>query len=111
MVGRLCRSVGWQYWVLGPVDVVYQRNVTWLAGYRHPRYGGGPDVARAVWEAFADRRPLVDGVAEVGDPIRVVPAVFHALWSGGGSVMNQVDTLIKGDTDELADGSPDRVGS
>ncbi|MFJ2782433.1 hypothetical protein ACIO5D_38465, partial [Kitasatospora sp. NPDC087315] len=28
-----------------------------------------------------------------------------------GSVMNQVDTLIKGDTDELADGSPDRVGS
>ncbi|MED7949312.1 TnsA-like heteromeric transposase endonuclease subunit [Streptomyces sp. BE303] len=82
VVGQLCRSVGWQYWVLGPVDLVYQRNVTWLAGYRHPRYGGGRELARAVREAFARRRPLWEGVAEVGDPISVMPAVFHALWSG-----------------------------
>ncbi|MFF4234121.1 TnsA-like heteromeric transposase endonuclease subunit [Streptomyces sp. NPDC001820] len=82
VVGQACRRVGWRYWVLGPVDPVYQRNVTWLAGYRHPRYRGADELARAVREVFAVRRALVEGVGRIGDPILVLPAVFHGLWSG-----------------------------
>jgi hypothetical protein len=81
-VGHACRAAGWQYWVLGPVDPVYQRNVTSLAGYRHRRYRGTQDLACAVRDAFAADKPLADGVAEIGDPMRVLPAVFHALWCG-----------------------------
>ncbi|MFJ6141248.1 hypothetical protein [Kitasatospora sp. NPDC092286] len=33
-------------------------------------------------EAFAERRPLVEGVRAVGDPLEVWPVVFHCLWSG-----------------------------
>ncbi|MGW1616666.1 TnsA-like heteromeric transposase endonuclease subunit [Streptomyces sp. NPDC002285] len=57
-VGEVCRAVGWRYWVLGPVDSVYWRNVTWLAGYRHPRYHGGQLLATALREAFAEPAAL-----------------------------------------------------
>lgn len=44
-------AVGWQYRVLRPPDPVMAANLGWLAGYRHPRYGGvGP--AGRVAEAF-----------------------------------------------------------
>ncbi len=31
---------------------------------------------------FAQPQPLIGGVEAVGDPIEVLPAVFHALWHG-----------------------------
>ncbi|GAA3802252.1 hypothetical protein ACFS5L_45320 [Streptomyces phyllanthi] len=34
----------------------------------------------AVLEAFARPRPLIEGAQATGDPIEVLPAVFHALW-------------------------------
>ncbi|MFI8345633.1 hypothetical protein ACIF8W_37040 [Streptomyces sp. NPDC085639] len=68
--------------MLGPVEPVYRRNVAWLAGYRHPRYQGGQSVAVALEEAFATRTPLGKGVREIGDPLVVLPALFHALWVG-----------------------------
>ncbi|MFF2964581.1 TnsA-like heteromeric transposase endonuclease subunit [Streptomyces sp. NPDC057963] len=82
VVGRMCAAVGWRYWVLGPVDPVYRRNVTWLAGYRHPRYHGGRQLAAALREAFAEPAPLWEGVRGIGDPLIVLPALFHALWAG-----------------------------
>ncbi|WP_241775972.1 TnsA-like heteromeric transposase endonuclease subunit [Streptomyces exfoliatus] len=81
-VGHMCTAVGWRYWVLGPVDPVYRRNVTWLAGYRHPRHRGGQALAAAVHEAFTEPAPLWEGVRRVGDPLVVLPALFHALWVG-----------------------------
>ncbi|MFI8793896.1 TnsA-like heteromeric transposase endonuclease subunit, partial [Streptomyces sp. NPDC055105] len=54
VVGEICAAVGWRYWVLGPVDPVYRRDVAWLAGDRHPRYHGGPQLAAALQEAFAE---------------------------------------------------------
>jgi hypothetical protein len=74
--------VGWRYWVLGPVDPIYRRNVTWLAGYRHPRHHGGRSLAAALQEAFAEPAPLWEGVRRIGDPLVVLPALFHALWAG-----------------------------
>ncbi|MFF5728157.1 TnsA-like heteromeric transposase endonuclease subunit [[Kitasatospora] papulosa] len=82
VVGEVCAAVGWRYWVLGPVDPVYRRNVTWLSGYRHPRYHAGQRLAAALQESFADRTPLWEGVRRTGDPMVVLPALFHALWAG-----------------------------
>ncbi|WP_326763672.1 hypothetical protein OG978_03000 [Streptomyces sp. NBC_01591] len=33
-------------------------------------------------EAFAEARPLIEGIKAVGDPIEVLPVAFHALWHG-----------------------------
>ncbi|MFJ3498834.1 TnsA-like heteromeric transposase endonuclease subunit [Streptomyces sp. NPDC086091] len=82
VVGQICAAVGWRYWMLGPVDQVYRRNVTWLAGYRHPRHHGGRQLAAALQEAFAEPAPLWEGVRRIGDPMLVLPALFHALWAG-----------------------------
>lgn len=81
-VGEVCVAVRWRYWVLGPVDPVYRRNVTWLAGFRHPRYRGSERLAAALRESFAGRTPLGEGVRRTGDPMVVLPALFHALWAG-----------------------------
>ncbi|MEW2426234.1 hypothetical protein AB0911_37820 [Streptomyces nigra] len=34
----------------------------------------------AVLEALTRPRPLIEGASAAGDPIEVLPAVFHALW-------------------------------
>jgi hypothetical protein len=86
-VAAVCEAVGWSYRRLGPPDPVLVANVRWLAGYRHPRYRGSPVVEAAVVDAFAEARPLIEGVRAVGDPIVVWPVVFHALWSGRLSVV------------------------
>lgn len=48
VVGEICASAGWQYWVWGPVGLVYRCNVVWLAGYRHPRFRGEPWLQAAL---------------------------------------------------------------
>ncbi|MFE4023461.1 TnsA-like heteromeric transposase endonuclease subunit [Streptomyces sp. NPDC059101] len=82
VVGEICAAVGWRYWVLGPVDPVYRGNMVWLAGYRHPRYHGGQQLAAALQQGFAECTPLSEGVHGMGDPLVVLPALFHALWAG-----------------------------
>lgn len=77
-----CAAVGWSYRRLAPPDPVTEANLRWLAGYRHPRNAGSPHLRAAVAGAFALPRPLAEGVAVVGDPLQVLPAVYHALWSG-----------------------------
>ncbi|MGW6900319.1 TnsA-like heteromeric transposase endonuclease subunit [Streptomyces sp. NPDC054919] len=57
-------------------------NLIWLAGYRHPRNAGRPGLMPAVVEAFARPRPLIEGAEAAGDPLEILPAVFHALWHG-----------------------------
>ncbi|MGW0737110.1 TnsA-like heteromeric transposase endonuclease subunit [Streptomyces sp. NPDC002851] len=78
----LCAQVGWRYRRLGPPDAVVAANVRWLAGYRHPRYRGQDGLEEAVLEAFAQPRPLIEGAVAVGDPLAVLPVVYHALWAG-----------------------------
>lgn len=53
----------------------------WLAGYRHPRYHL-PGTAAALREVFTGTEPLMAGAEEVGDPIAVLPVLFHMLWRG-----------------------------
>lgn len=79
-VAAACTDIGWSYQRLAPLDEVVAANLKWLAGYRHPRNQGRPGLMAAVLEAFARPRPLLEGAEVAGDPIEVLPAVFHALW-------------------------------
>ncbi|MGW0649429.1 TnsA-like heteromeric transposase endonuclease subunit [Streptomyces umbrinus] len=82
VVAGACAYVGFVYRRMAPLGEVAAANLKWLACYRHPRNAGGPLLAQALREAFAAPVPLLEGAARVGDSLVVLPAVFHALWSG-----------------------------
>ena len=75
-----CESVGWEYRLVGAPDPIVTRNVRWISGSRHPRFHQEA-VARRLLETFADPAPLLAGAQVVGDPIAVLPTLFHLLWS------------------------------
>lgn len=79
----VCEAVGWDYRRVGEVPAVRAANLRWLSGYRHPRCRRPGLVTQlgAVFAVFAVPRCLGDGVAEVGEPIAVLPTLFHLLWS------------------------------
>jgi hypothetical protein len=74
-----CGLVGWEYRLVGAPDPIMTANVRWLAGYRHPRHLL-PDVAVALRSMFAEPLPLMVGAEAAGDPIAVLPVLFHLLW-------------------------------
>jgi hypothetical protein len=74
-----CALIGWNYRLVGAADSVVTENVRWLAGYRHPRHHL-PGVAGALRLVFATSTPLLAGAQSVGDPIAVLPVLFHLLW-------------------------------
>jgi hypothetical protein len=57
-------------------------NVRWLAGYRHPRHGAAVGVVERLLAVFSVPSPLVGQASLLGDPIAVLPALFHLLWHG-----------------------------
>jgi hypothetical protein len=77
-----CEAAGWAYRLVGELDPVRAANLRWLAGYRHRRYGEPSGAAEAVAAAFTVPGPLVAQAASAGDPIEVLPRVFHLLWRG-----------------------------
>jgi len=82
-VSAACAHVGWTYQRLAPLDPVLEANLRWLAGYRHPRNQGTPALTAAVLAAFAQPKPMIEGVEATGtNPLAVLPALFHALWTG-----------------------------
>jgi hypothetical protein len=56
---RVCASVGWGYRRVGRLD---------------------PVLAAALRQVFAQPAALLEGVLAVGDPIAVLPVLFHLLW-------------------------------
>lgn len=80
--GRACAAVGWDYRRVGVVEAVLAANVRWLSGYRYSRCFQR-ERAALLREAFAGRRALFEGARTVGDPIAVLPVLFHLLWTGG----------------------------
>jgi len=77
--GKACGLAGWGFRRVGVPDPVLVANVAWLARYRHPRCGS-PDLAGLLLEGFAEPSPLLAGAAAAGDPIAVLPALFHLMW-------------------------------
>lgn len=77
-----CASVGWDYQRLGDITPLLAANVRWLSGYRHPRCRI-ERVADALLEAATRSDHSVRTLARtVGDPVVVLPCLFHLLWSG-----------------------------
>jgi hypothetical protein len=74
-----CELVAWGYEVVGSPDPIMMMNVRWLSGYRHPRHDI-PDVATALEAVFVAPTTLMAGAESVGDPIAVLPVLFHLLW-------------------------------
>jgi hypothetical protein len=74
-----CREIGWDYAVVGPLDPVLAANLRWLSAYRHPRHLVEA-VAEPLLRVFAEPRPLIDGAEAVGDPIAVLPILYHLIW-------------------------------
>jgi hypothetical protein len=76
---RACALVGWDYRLVGATDVTETGNVRWLAGYRHHRHRVS-ETAAALVKVFASPTPLMAGAEAVGDPVAVLPVLFHLLW-------------------------------
>lgn len=77
---QACADIGWGYRLVHGHEAVWLANVQWLAGYRHPRHLIEP-VAAGLVEVFLEPMPLMKGAETVGDPIAVLPTLFHLLWS------------------------------
>ncbi len=77
---QACESVGWGFRRVGAMEATRTANLRWLAGYRHPRCMG---IGRAgtLRQAFRDPLPLLEGARRAGDPIAVLPTLFHLLWT------------------------------
>ncbi|MFI5746929.1 TnsA-like heteromeric transposase endonuclease subunit [Streptomyces sp. NPDC051644] len=77
---RACRAVGWQFVHVGVPDPVLMANMRWLSRYRRRRCGGRRDVADRLVCVFDEPAPLLAGAVEAGDPLLVLPVLFHLLW-------------------------------
>ncbi|HEX5298474.1 MAG TPA: TnsA-like heteromeric transposase endonuclease subunit [Streptosporangiaceae bacterium] len=76
---RACREVGWLFRRTAGPGAVLAANVRWLAGYRHRRCYRG-EVAGRLIRVFAEPKPLMGGAREAGDPVGVLPVLYHLLW-------------------------------
>jgi hypothetical protein len=75
-----CREVGWVFRRTAGPGIVLAANVRWLAGYRHQRCYHG-DIAGVLAAVFAEPKPLIGGAREAGDPVAVLPVLYHLLWN------------------------------
>ncbi len=76
---RACQEVGWVFRRTAGPGAVLAANVRWLAGYRHQRSYRG-DIAGTLTGLFAEPKPLMGGAREAGDPVAVLPVLYHLLW-------------------------------
>ncbi|MFF7459678.1 TnsA-like heteromeric transposase endonuclease subunit [Kitasatospora sp. NPDC008115] len=78
---RACAAAGWEFVRVGEPDPVLMENMRWLSRYRRRRCLRR-EVAERLLEVFDGPGPLRAGAAEAGDPLLVLPVLFHLLWSG-----------------------------
>ena len=76
-----CQAAGWEFRLVSEPDPVWASNLRWLAGYRHPRFADA-GIEELLIAALAQPGPLADAAGRAGDPIRVLPVLFHLLWLG-----------------------------
>jgi hypothetical protein len=78
---RACALADWSFRLITGHDQTWMNNIRWLAGYRHRRHLLEP-AASDLLAAFSQPLALGDGAALAGDPIAVLPVLFHLMWSG-----------------------------
>jgi hypothetical protein len=79
--GAVCDEVGWEYRLAAEPDPVLAANLTWLAGYRRP-YVLDERTATVLLDGTAEPVPLLSAATTIGDPVAVLPTLFHLLWTG-----------------------------
>ncbi|MCP9002090.1 TnsA-like heteromeric transposase endonuclease subunit [Pseudarthrobacter sp. RMG13] len=79
---ELCAGVGWSYRRVGDLPPIQLANLRWLAGYRHPRCLR-QDIAAGVLARLVPDVPvpLHELATAAGDPVCVLPTLFHLLWT------------------------------
>lgn len=75
----VCTALGWDYRVVGAPESALTRNLRWLAGYRHERHHQTA-VAAALRQVCETPAGLMAAASEVGDPVAVLPVLFHLMW-------------------------------
>jgi hypothetical protein len=75
-----CAYARWDHLLVTGHDPVWIENLRWLAGYRHPRHHHD-GVEGDLLTAFDQPGPLMSTAATVGDPLTVLPVLYHLLWS------------------------------
>ena len=86
----LCEGAGWSYLRAAEQPVVRAANLRWLAGYRHGR-NRDHVVAATIDSRLAEGPLCIDSLAAaVGEPIAVLPTIYHLLWTH--EVVADVDT-------------------
>ena len=82
MTASACAAVaGWSFRLVHEPDLVLAANVRWLSGYRHPRHDRS-QVSGLLREVFTGGQELLAGAEMAGDPIGVLPVLFHLMWRG-----------------------------
>ena len=81
ITAAICQEVGWEYRLAAEPDPVVAANLTWLAGYRRPYVRDGRTAA-LLTEGAEEPVPLLAAAQAVGDPMAVLPTLFHLLWTG-----------------------------
>jgi len=76
----ICDEAGWEYRLAGEPDPVLAANLAWLAGYRRP-YVLNEGIATSLLNGVSDPVPLLSAAKAVGDPVAVLPTLFHLLWT------------------------------
>jgi hypothetical protein len=80
VTAQACASVGWEFRRVGDIGAVRAANLRWLSGYRYPAAwmpAGPPGSGRRS----GSRAPLLDGARRAGDPVAVLPVLYHLLWT------------------------------
>jgi hypothetical protein len=76
---QACALLGWDYQLVGAADRVVTANLRWLSAYRHPRHDL-PETSQRLRSVFETPASLMAGAERVGDPVAVLPVLFHLLW-------------------------------
>ncbi|MFD1211114.1 TnsA-like heteromeric transposase endonuclease subunit [Arthrobacter sp. GCM10027362] len=81
---HVCEQLGWGYTVIEPLRLHEERNLVWLAGYRHWYAVPDPELEVRILDAASAPIGLV-ALARKLDPDlewRHLPAVYHLMFTG-----------------------------
>lgn len=79
---ELCASVGWEYQRFGDLPVLGRANRYWISRYRNPRCRREETANDAlVYLRVHDTATLRETARALGDPVLVLPTIYHLLWT------------------------------
>jgi hypothetical protein len=79
---RLCDEVGWNYSRTGEQPPIRAANLRWLAGYRNLRNRVAPAATSLISELETAGPMMISALASAaGDPVLVLPTLYHLMWT------------------------------